>query len=395
MRFKNIVPLFFIMGLVYSQVIINEVLYDPTGVDTGQEWIELKNAGGSAVDIGGYDINATSGDYLTFPTLNVPAGDFVIVHWNTDGINDTDFSDDIAHIYTGSTGFSNMGNTTGWVALFNSTTHSSSTIIDYMEYGSGDQTWENSAVTAGIWTEDNFAVDVSEGSSLEYDGSGDLGSDFVEQVTPSQGSDNSLPVELVSFLVEQSTEGVRIKWRTESEFENIGFIIERKTDGANWIEIVSYKTDEFLLGQGTTSYPWDYEYTDRFVDKGKKYYYRLADVDQNGIVTYHQSENIILESNPLSATPDRLSLTTYPNPFNPTVNILYSVLDNDLNVKIDIYNIKGELVNSLLDKNKSQGWHSMQWSGLDSKGNAVPGGTYFCQIKAGNEVRNTKIVYLK
>ncbi|NHZ86155.1 MAG: hypothetical protein GWP19_09765 [Planctomycetia bacterium] len=73
-------------------------------------------------------------------------------------------------------------------------------------------------------------------------------------------NDNALPVELASFTVENKMHGVLCKWTTESEIENLGFILERKLEGANWTEIVSYKTDNGLMGQGTISYPTEYEY---------------------------------------------------------------------------------------------------------------------------------------
>ncbi len=399
MRIKIFISTILMGGIVFSQVVINEVLYDPSGTDTGLEWIELKNTGVSAIDIGGYDINATSGDYLTFPTLSVPSGGFVIVHWNTDGTNDTDFSDNVAHIYTGSAGFTNMGNTSGWVALFNSTTHSSSTIIDYMEYGAGDQTWENSAVTAGIWTEDNFAIDVSESHSLEYDGAGDLGSDFVEQLIPTQGSDNSLPVELSSFAVEHVLDGVLLKWRTESEIENLGFFIDRKTNNSEWEEIVGYKSDNSLIGQGTVSFATDYEYTDRFIEQGKTYEYRLADVDYNNVVTYHATRSIYIDSNPLPTTANGFIVSAYPNPFNPTLNIRYSVhsnvAENNALVQVDIYNISGKLVKNIITTEQSAGWHEVQWNGSDLNGNKVAGGTYIYRVKIGNTVKSSKIIFLQ
>jgi hypothetical protein len=177
------------------KIVINEVMYDPHGPDTGKEWIELKNTGLQPINISGYELNAASGDYYTFPELIVPPGAFVVVHWRKSGTDDTDFSNNVAHLYTGTTGFSNnMGNTNGWVALFNSSTHSSSTIIDYVEYGSGDQTWENAAVAAGIWQEDDFIPDVDQGHSIAryspgYDN--DLSSDFYDEDTPTPGSENN------------------------------------------------------------------------------------------------------------------------------------------------------------------------------------------------------------
>lgn len=393
MKVKLFLSFFLMLKIGLGQIIINEVLYDPTGVDTGLEWIELYNPGGSALIMTGYCLYA-SGEHYIFPTFTLNSGAYLLIHWNLDG------TDSASNLYTGTTSWSNMGNTAEAVALWNThSSHTSSTILDYVEYGDSNNPYDGTAESASVWTAGDFALDVTEGHSLEYDGSGDMGSDWFDQTIPTPGTDNALPVELSYFTANESFEGVLLEWRTESEFENIGFFIERKTEDTAWSELVSYKDDDTLLGQGTVSYHWDYEYTDRFVKKGKKYYYRLADVDQNGVITYHQSASILVDSNPLSAVPDRLSIRTYPNPFNPTVNILYSVAINDniqlTPVSINIYNIKGEFVKSLLDSELPHGWHSIQWDGLDSKGYTVPGGTYFCQIIAGNEVRNNKIVYLK
>ncbi|MBI2587681.1 PKD domain-containing protein, partial [Candidatus Azambacteria bacterium] len=59
-----------------------------------------------------------------------------------------------------------MGNTSGWAALFSSQTHSKDTIVDYVEYGAGGQTWESAAVGAGIWTAGAFLPDGDAGTSL-------------------------------------------------------------------------------------------------------------------------------------------------------------------------------------------------------------------------------------
>lgn len=178
-----------------AKIVINEVFYDADGVDTGDEWIELKNTGVQPINITGYELNAVSGDYYTFPEVTIPSDAFVVVHWRKDGVDDTDFSDNTAHLYTGTSVFDdNMGNTHGWSALFNSSTHSSTTIIEYVEYGEGDQTWESAAVTAGIWTEDDVISDVTEGHSIAryapgYDN--DVSTDFYDESSPTAGQENN------------------------------------------------------------------------------------------------------------------------------------------------------------------------------------------------------------
>lgn len=171
-------------------VVINEVYYDPADSDTGEEWIELYNGTANLIDLTDYDLNAVSGDYYTFPSFTLSSGDFVVVYWNTDGTNTT------TDLYTGTSGFSNMGNTSGWVAFFNSTSHVSNTIIDYIEYGAGGKTWESVAVNAGIWTAEDYVFDVDAGHSLARDPTGkdtNTKDDFIDLVTPNPGSSVSKP----------------------------------------------------------------------------------------------------------------------------------------------------------------------------------------------------------
>lgn len=173
-----------------ANILISEVLYDVEGIDTGKEWVELYNNSMASFDLSGYELNASSGDYYTFSNM-LGARKCIIVHWNTEGANTP------TDLYTGSTGFSNMGNTSGWVALFDSSEHKASTIVDYLEYGNGGQTWESAAASAGIWTAGDYINSVEEGHSLEYLGSGDLSSAWRDQSTPTPGNYIPEPATLV------------------------------------------------------------------------------------------------------------------------------------------------------------------------------------------------------
>ncbi|MDP2696012.1 MAG: lamin tail domain-containing protein, partial [bacterium] len=96
-----------------------------------------------------------------------------------------------------------MGNTKGWVALFKSTDHTnkttaSKTIIDYIEYGVVGNTWESSAVAAGIWTAGDYIPNVQMGNSLERQPTGsdtNQSLDFKDQSNPT--SQNSASVTLL------------------------------------------------------------------------------------------------------------------------------------------------------------------------------------------------------
>lgn len=61
-----------------ARVVINEVLYDPTGAEPADEWIEFYNAGGTAVDLGGYTLTDNSGTF-TLPSYSLGAGSYAVL----------------------------------------------------------------------------------------------------------------------------------------------------------------------------------------------------------------------------------------------------------------------------------------------------------------------------
>jgi hypothetical protein len=86
---------------------------------------------------------------------------------------------------------------------------------------------------------------------------------------------------------------------------------------------------------------------------------------------------------------------TYPNPFNPTTHIVFS-LERDGPVTIAIYDIAGRRVRSLMDgKMTSAGRYTITWDGLDDQGRNVSSGVYFCRFQAEDEAASTKMILLR
>jgi len=88
----------------------------------------------------------------------------------------------------------------------------------------------------------------------------------------------------------------------------------------------------------------------------------------------------------------------YPNPFNPTTTIKFSVKE-DSDVSIKIYNIKGAMVRTLLDSEMKAAYHEVVWDGKDNTGKQVGSGLYFYKmVSEGNSGRYTstkKMILLK
>ncbi len=85
----------------------------------------------------------------------------------------------------------------------------------------------------------------------------------------------------------------------------------------------------------------------------------------------------------------------YPNPFNPTTTIRFTVAYKAQAVKLIIYDLLGRVVRVLADEIRTVGEHSVQWDGRNENGIRVASGTYLYKFEAKNFVDSKKMVMLK
>jgi hypothetical protein len=86
--------------------------------------------------------------------------------------------------------------------------------------------------------------------------------------------------------------------------------------------------------------------------------------------------------------------SVHPNPFNPTITIDYAVRE-EAHVTLEVYDVRGALVGTLVDGRVAPGTRSVQWHGTDARGHRVSSGVYLVRMVAGREVSMRKIVMLK
>ena len=84
----------------------------------------------------------------------------------------------------------------------------------------------------------------------------------------------------------------------------------------------------------------------------------------------------------------------YPNPFNPNTSIEF-LLSKSGQVKIEIFNILGQKVKTLVDQYLKAGHKLVDWDGKDNNGNDVSSGIYFYRLQAGDYVDTKRMVLLK
>ena len=95
------------------------------------------------------------------------------------------------------------------------------------------------------------------------------------------------------------------------------------------------------------------------------------------------------------AIPTEVNLSqNYPNPFNPTTRIDYSVV-SDGHVTLNVYDITGRLISTLVDGYVDAGYHSAMWNGIDNNGKMVAAGIYFYSLQSESSNMTRKMVYMK
>lgn len=95
--------------------------------------------------------------------------------------------------------------------------------------------------------------------------------------------------------------------------------------------------------------------------------------------------------------PDLKQLTlfqNYPNPFNPRTDISY-VLPEPAQVRLDIYNIKGQLVKTLISTGQEAGLHKLTWDGRDMNNRNVASGVYFYRLSTPNGIQSKRMLLMR
>jgi hypothetical protein len=204
------------------------------------------------------------------------------------------------------------------------------------------------------------------------------------------GEDVSLPVQLILFSARQEGRSVVLEWITESEVDNLGFILERKTAIGVWQQIASYRTYAALEGQGSSSARTVYEFVDSGVEPGNGYHYRLSDVSIGGTVTSYPPLFVELDRLP----PETLMEKAYPNPFNPRTFIRYQ-LSNNSDVMITVFDLLGRPIITLFDGNQVAGSYQVYWNGVNKNGIKAPTGTYIIRMQTQHSTQLQKVMYIK
>nr|MBC8549156.1 lamin tail domain-containing protein [Candidatus Brocadiales bacterium] len=207
--------------------------------------------------------------------------------------------------------------------------------------------------------------------------------------------DVSLPVDLSYFTASSArSDEITLNWVTESELENLGFIVERRNTNVEslWGVIADYMSHPELQGQGSVAHRTEYTFTDNTVEVDQAYDYRLADVSFDGEKEYHHL--YVLDVSSAELPVEFQLLQNYPNPFNPSTTLSYALPEQTM-VKLMVFDIRGQEVLTLYDASQQPGHHQVLWKGIDKAGMRVNTGVYFARLEAGEHSKTMKMVYLR
>ncbi|HZK70973.1 MAG TPA: T9SS type A sorting domain-containing protein [Clostridia bacterium] len=179
-----------------------------------------------------------------------------------------------------------------------------------------------------------------------------------------------LPVELTTFSGIFINNSVRLTWSTATEINNQGFDIERNTN-SSWVKI------GFIEGKGNSVTKNDYSFEDK-TPVGSTIQYRLKQIDNNGNFKYYDVISV-------TAILQDFSIGNYPNPFNPSTKIRYSIPSESM-INLVIYNLIGERIDELKNEIQQTGTYETNWNG-----SGHPSGIYFLSIIESPVNGSTKI----
>ena len=202
-----------------------------------------------------------------------------------------------------------------------------------------------------------------------------------------------LPVELISFNVFLNGNCISLIWETSTEMNNKGFEVQKSVLKNSCGEIRNHNSGwnviGFVDGNGTSTVPHKYSYSESNVPLGK-YVYRLKQIDFDGSFKY--SEEVEVDVN----APGEYTLEqNYPNPFNPVTTIKYSIPAvgtsfMKFTTVLKIYDILGNEIATLVNEEKPAGNYLVNFDG-----SKLPSGVYIYRLTAGNYSAAKKLVLLR
>jgi hypothetical protein len=135
--------------------------------------------------------------------------------------------------------------------------------------------------------------------------------------------------------------------------------------------------------------------------EGKYTYFGLLNPDPNGKdtmlldnITMREVGGTAVDKQVSDIPADYTLSQNFPNPFNPSTRIDYSLL-KDGHVDLAVYNAAGQKVASLVNGRQGSGSYTVTWNGTDDSGAETTSGVYFCRMVTGETTKSIKMILMK
>lgn len=172
--------------------------------------------------------------------------------------------------------------------------------------------------------------------------------------------------------------------------DNIGTISESYEDGYRFLNVSDCIEQDISNDRLMSQFRISFEIGTDFDDLSDYLTFVSDNTDNEPYrpkLYFHLTEIVSTSDTEISSR--LLNIDSYPNPFNPQTTISYTLAESD-DVRIQIYNLKGQLVETLVDEYKPTGLHSVLWNAEEQAS-----GIYFYKIITGTEAKTGKCLLLK
>ncbi len=192
----------------------------------------------------------------------------------------------------------------------------------------------------------------------------------------------TLPVELISFTATTGEKAVTLRWNTASEVNNFGFDVEKcckfSTGGEQWQKI------GFVEGHGSTNAPQAYSFVDNNTAGDA---YRLKQIDRDGKFEYSN----VVKVSAAAYRPTEFTLSqNFPNPFNPTTMISFTVPVSG-RATLKIFNAIGQEVATVFNGEALGGINNQ----VQFNASNYSSGLYFSRLEYNGKTQLKKMTLIK
>jgi len=206
---------------------------------------------------------------------------------------------------------------------------------------------------------------------------------------------------------------IAVNLENYTELRGYGFTVSYDSDV---LEFVGSRVDNNILGEAGLAEPHLFAQADGQVsiasfgqtategDLGLSLVFRAAgeiessyiDITEGALQDGRYGVNRVTEmvSVRIETRPEVYSLSdNYPNPFNPETTIKYQLPEAG-DVNLEVYNMLGQVVRTLVSTNQNAGRYVLQWDATNDSGHPLSSGIYFYRIQAGGEFQSVKKMLL-